>query len=49
MVEAGRLLEVLSLHGFQFAWEQWLGRQFHFDFVRPSEVDGVFEHIAIDR
>jgi hypothetical protein len=48
MIEVGRLLELLSPHSFQLAWERWLGRQFHFDFVRPSVVDGVFEHIAID-
>lgn len=48
MIELRRLRELLSPHGFQLAWEHWLGRQFHFDFVRPSEVEGVFEHIAID-
>lgn len=48
MIEVRRLLEMLSPSGFQLAWEHWLGRQYHFDFVRPSPVDGVFEHIAID-
>ena len=48
MIEVERLLALLSPHGFQLAWEQWLGRQFNFDFVRPSPVDGVFEHVDID-
>jgi hypothetical protein len=48
MIDVARLLALLAPHGFQLAWEHWLGRQFHFDFVRPSVVDGVFEHIAID-
>jgi hypothetical protein len=48
MIEAKRLLEDLSPQGFQLAWEYWIGRQLHCDFVRPSMVDGVFEHIAID-
>jgi hypothetical protein len=48
MIDVRRLSEILAPDGFQLAWEHWLGRQFHYDFVRPSVVDGVFEHIAID-
>ena len=48
MIDVLRLSEILAPDGFQLAWEHWLGRQFHYDFVRPSVVDGVFEHIAID-
>lgn len=48
MIAVERLIELLSPHGFQLAWERWLGRQFNFDFVRPSPLAGVFEHVDID-
>jgi hypothetical protein len=47
MIKANRLLELLSPQEFQLAWEHWIGRQFHFDFVRETIVNGVFEHIEI--
>lgn len=48
MVKSKRLLELLSPHDFQLAWEGWLGRQFNYDFVRPSLVDGIYEHVDVD-
>lgn len=48
MIDGGRLLDLLSPDGFQLAWEKWLGRQFNFDFVRPSPVDGIYEHVDVD-
>jgi hypothetical protein len=48
MIESARLLDLLAPHGFQIAWEKWAGRQFNYDFVRPSSVDGVYEHVDVD-
>ena len=48
MIESGRLLDLLWPAGFQLAWEKWLGRQFNLDFVRPSPVDGIYEHVDVD-
>lgn len=48
MIHHERLLTRLSPHGFQLAWEQGAGQQPNFDYVRPSPVEGVFEHIDVD-
>ena len=47
MINADRVLN-LATDGFELAWEKWLGRQFNYNFVRSSELNGVFEHVDID-
>ncbi len=43
-----RLQKRLAPQGFELAWDRSLERQPNFDFVRPSPVEGVFEHIELD-
>lgn len=48
MIDRQRMLKRLTPDGFVLSWESWLGPQFNFDYVRPSFIEGVFEHIDVD-
>lgn len=48
MIKADRLSNLLNPHQFELVWEYWLGPQLHYGFARPSEVQGIFEHINIE-
>ena len=47
MVNAQRLLKLLQRRGFSLAWEDWKGKQFNYDYVRPASRQELFEHIEI--
>lgn len=48
MISADRLEVLLASERFVLSWKSWLGKQFNYDFVRPSQSDGVYEHIDVD-